>query len=206
MSRLLRTHAFAPCSYANGPGKRAVLWVQGCTFNCPGCFNPLTHDPHGGRDYTVDELHEKIRHLYDVRRDPIEGITISGGEPLMQPKALLNLVGGLRNRLPDLSIILFTGYGMEEACEKVWGAGTIFGECDVIIAGRYDQSKVTSGPKAGNLVGSMNQQVAFRTRRYMIADLETVPSAEIIISANGNVMHSGIHPYREIPEVKVCHE
>ena len=202
----LRVHAFAPCSYANGPGRRAVIWVQGCTHNCPGCFNPRTHDPDGGREYTVDELHEKIRILYDGRREPIEGITISGGEPLQQAMALLDLLGNLRVRLPDLGIILFTGYEIEEAKEEVPYAQELFDQCDVIIAGRYRWDKVPSGMKELNLVGSTNQQVVFQTRHYNINDLSSSPSAEVIISPGGSVMHSGIYPYREIPEVTICRE
>ncbi|NJO00209.1 MAG: 4Fe-4S cluster-binding domain-containing protein, partial [Anaerolineales bacterium] len=39
---LLRLHQFLPQSRVNGPGLRAVLWVQGCSLGCPGCFNPQT--------------------------------------------------------------------------------------------------------------------------------------------------------------------
>ncbi len=41
----LRLHAFLPRSRANGPGWRSVVWVQGCSLGCAGCFNPQTHDP-----------------------------------------------------------------------------------------------------------------------------------------------------------------
>src|SRR3972149_712339 len=40
---ILRLHALLPRSRANGPGMRAVIWFQGCTRGCPGCFNPETH-------------------------------------------------------------------------------------------------------------------------------------------------------------------
>ena len=73
----LRLHGFEPCSAANGPGRRAVLWVQGCTLACPGCFNPRTHD-RSGDQVGVDELFSRI----DQLGDRIEGVTVSGGEPL----------------------------------------------------------------------------------------------------------------------------
>ncbi|MGD0006352.1 MAG: 4Fe-4S cluster-binding domain-containing protein, partial [Anaerolineaceae bacterium] len=41
--QILNLHHFEPLSLVNGPGKRSVVWVQGCTLNCPGCFNPQTH-------------------------------------------------------------------------------------------------------------------------------------------------------------------
>ena len=51
-----RIHAFEPRSRANGPGARFVVWFQGCTLGCPGCFNPTTHDPAAGRSVAIDEL------------------------------------------------------------------------------------------------------------------------------------------------------
>ncbi|HEX8107935.1 MAG TPA: 4Fe-4S cluster-binding domain-containing protein, partial [Kofleriaceae bacterium] len=56
----VRIHAFEPRSRANGPGARFVVWFQGCTLGCPGCFNPTTHDPDpgraGGRTMPLDAL------------------------------------------------------------------------------------------------------------------------------------------------------
>jgi pyruvate-formate lyase-activating enzyme len=43
MDATLRLHQFLPSSHTNGPGLRAVLWVQGCSLGCPRCFNPATH-------------------------------------------------------------------------------------------------------------------------------------------------------------------
>ena len=48
----IRVHAVEPRSRANGPGARFVVWFQGCTLGCAGCFNPTTHDATGGREYT----------------------------------------------------------------------------------------------------------------------------------------------------------
>jgi len=52
----VRVHATEPRSRANGPGARFVVWMQGCTLGCPGCFNPTTHDATGGREVTVEEI------------------------------------------------------------------------------------------------------------------------------------------------------
>jgi anaerobic ribonucleoside-triphosphate reductase activating protein len=68
--RVLRVHHFLPLSYANGPGRRAVLWVQGCTLGCPGCFNPETHRNRGGEQVTIDDLFNRFVTLVGV----IEGI------------------------------------------------------------------------------------------------------------------------------------
>jgi pyruvate-formate lyase-activating enzyme len=52
----IRVRAFEPASRANGPGLRAVVWFQGCTRACPGCFNPATHDPRGGDECETHPL------------------------------------------------------------------------------------------------------------------------------------------------------
>jgi pyruvate-formate lyase-activating enzyme len=106
-SRRLRLHAFIPRSRANGPGCRAVVWVQGCTLGCPGCFNPETHDFRGGQWVGVDELFERIRALQGT----IEGITVSGGEPFQQRPALLALLQRVRAET-DLGVLVFTGLHM----------------------------------------------------------------------------------------------
>jgi anaerobic ribonucleoside-triphosphate reductase activating protein len=65
-----RIHAVLPRSAANGPGLRFVIWSQGCTLACPGCFNPRTH-PAGGEPRTAGDLAAAA--LAAGRRDGIEG-------------------------------------------------------------------------------------------------------------------------------------
>ncbi len=86
LTACLRVHAIEPLSYANGPGPRSVLWVQGCSLGCRGCFNQATHDPSAGESMAVEEAAKRL-----TRHAGIEGVTISGGEPFQQalPLALL---------------------------------------------------------------------------------------------------------------------
>ena len=70
MSTSLRLHAFLPCSRTNGPGTRTVIWAQGCSLGCPGCFNPQTHPPSGGQAIPVAEVSHRVLRL----RPAIEGI------------------------------------------------------------------------------------------------------------------------------------
>src|SRR5438045_2768327 len=92
MSAELRLHQFLPASRANGPGRRAVLWFQGCSLNCPGCFNPQTHAFSGGEGVTVEEMVARLVGL----GDSIEGVTLSGGEPFQHRLAVLSLLSQLR--------------------------------------------------------------------------------------------------------------
>src|SRR5262245_10990749 len=103
MNATLRLHAFIPFSRANGPGTRAVIWSQGCTLNCPGCFNPETHSFKGGEEVSVDDLFRRLASI----GERIEGITISGGEPLQQLHPLLAFLRRVRGET-NLSVLLFT--------------------------------------------------------------------------------------------------
>src|SRR5512133_2341554 len=85
----IRLHHFEPSGRVNGPGLRAVIWVQGCALGCPGCFNPETHVMTGGEIWPVEKLVERILENSTRPGDQrIEGLTLSGGEPLHQHRAL----------------------------------------------------------------------------------------------------------------------
>lgn len=125
----IRLHAFEPVSRANGPGRRAVVWFQGCTLGCPGCFNPATHDPQGGYEADTETLASDVLSL----GGKIEGVSISGGEPFQQPVALLDLFNVLADS--HLSRLVFTGYTLPEINRFPLGS-SLLRQIDVLVAGR----------------------------------------------------------------------
>ena len=184
MTPALRLHAFVPVSRANGPGTRSVLWTQGCSLGCPGCFNPETHSSKGGTSVTADALFERIL----AQGDRIEGVTVSGGEPLQQVRALLPLLQRLR-RETSLSVLLLTGYEVEEV-RHLAAADALLDCLDVLVAGRYDASRKL----ALGLRGSSNKSAHFLTTRYGPADLQAVAPAELIITPEGELISTGVDP------------
>lgn len=78
-----RIHSFQSLGTVDGPGVRAVVFMQGCPLRCVCCHNPDTWDPDGGSEISIDALMDKIHRLraYFGKEG---GITVSGGEPLMQ--------------------------------------------------------------------------------------------------------------------------
>ncbi len=181
----LRLHAYLPHSRANGPGVRAALWVQGCSLGCTGCFNPKTHDVAGDADeLEVDALVDRLVALGDT----IEGVTISGGEPLEQPAAVLALATAVRARTA-LSLIVFSGYAIDEIRAMPLGPA-LLDQLDVLIDGRY----VAGERRASGLRGSHNQRIWCLTHRYDQADIEATPEAEVHIGSDGTVTLSGVAP------------
>ena len=183
-SQVLRIHHWIPESRANGPGLRAVVWVQGCSLGCPGCFNPQTHPRQGGVAVQVDDLLDELKML----KGQIEGLTISGGEPLQQMPALLELLRKLR-RETSLSVLAFTGFSWDEV-QRMPHRRKLLANLDVLIAGRF----VASQRLAQGLIGSANKTVHFLTQRYNWYDLQITPPAEVWIGRNGEIELSGIDP------------
>ena len=180
---ILHVHAVEPRSRANGPGARFVVWLQGCTLGCPGCFNPATH-AQGGRSVTVEALLAQIP-------DDVEGISLSGGEPLQQAAGAAALLGAARAR--GLSTLVFSGYTLAEI-EQLPGGPAVLAATDVLIDGRY----VASERLARGLRGSANQRIHVLTPRYALADVEATPVAEIRIGPTGEVVLTGVDPLKRL--------
>ena len=187
---MIALHAWEPRSRANGPGARFVLWFQGCSLGCAGCFNPATHDPAASARHrlTVDEVVAMI-----AATPRIEGITLSGGEPMQQPEAALALLERVRAEptLAGLSTLAFSGYTIEEIRSQPLGAH-LLAHLDVLIDGRY-----RAGERSGvGLRGSTNQRVHLLSARYTQADVAATPVTELRITAEGAVIATGVDPLK----------
>ncbi len=84
MSGLGRIHSIETFGTVDGPGIRFVVFTQGCPVRCLYCHNPDSRDAHGGKEVTVDYLIDQIKKCKSYIRKG--GVTVSGGEPLMQPE------------------------------------------------------------------------------------------------------------------------
>jgi anaerobic ribonucleoside-triphosphate reductase activating protein len=181
----IRIHHLIERSRANGPGLRAALWTQGCSLGCPGCFNPDTHSFRAGKIVSVDELGQRILAVPDI-----EGVSLLGGEPLQQRRAVLSLLRLIKGG-SELSVVLFTGYSLAEI-ERMPEANELFGVLDVLIAGRYDERLRLAFPYG--LRGSRNKTVTFLSGRYSEADFAAVPACQVTVDLTGRVTINGMDP------------
>lgn len=69
----------------DGPGVRFVLFMQGCNLRCGCCHNPETWEINGGEEYTAEEIYKRVERCRSYFGEE-GGITLSGGEPLLQPE------------------------------------------------------------------------------------------------------------------------
>lgn len=81
-----RIHSFESCGTVDGPGIRFIVFMQGCPLRCSYCHNPDSWGTHQGNLYTVDEVFSEIEKYRSYMRSSNGGVTISGGEPLLQAK------------------------------------------------------------------------------------------------------------------------
>ncbi|MCY7382676.1 MAG: radical SAM protein [Microcoleus sp. CAN_BIN18] len=139
-------------SEVNGPGCRAVIWVQGCLRECPGCFNPASWSFEINQLISVDALAQKI--LSHPRN---QGVTFSGGEPFWQAPALADLARQVK--AAGLNVMSFTGFTLEKLRSEQAPAGVedLLEQLDILVDGAYVQSLAVHSPDS--LVSSSNQRV-----------------------------------------------
>ncbi len=146
----MRYHNITGDDMLNGDGLRAVLWLAGCDHRCPECQNPTTWDPDGGLVFdeaAKDELFELLS------RDYISGITFSGGDPLFPGNRadVTSLALEIREKFPDKTIWLYTGFSYEEIKDL-----DIMALIDVLVDGEFEVAKKDLQAKWR---GSINQRV-----------------------------------------------
>ena len=91
-----RIHSFESFGTLDGPGVRFVVFFQGCPLRCKYCHNPDTWDVQGGRPVAVREIMAQVESCRNFLRTG--GVTLSGGEPLMQPRFALALLNACREK------------------------------------------------------------------------------------------------------------
>lgn len=101
-----RIHGTAQDSIVDGPGIRFAVFVQGCPHHCEGCHNPASHDFAGGRETTTEEV------IAQMTANPLlDGLTLSGGEPMCAPKACCEIARAAK--AARLNVWCYTGYTWE---------------------------------------------------------------------------------------------
>ena len=144
----IRLSGLADDSIVDGPGLRLAVFTQGCPHGCPGCHNPHTHSFTGGYELTAGEIIEKIK-----RNPLLDGITLTGGEPMCQAKSLLPVAEYAKEN--GLGVMIYSGYTFEEILtdsEK----RRLLELADILVDGRFEFEKRNLSLK---FRGSSNQRV-----------------------------------------------
>jgi anaerobic ribonucleoside-triphosphate reductase activating protein len=190
----MKINQIKPNSYVDGRGKRVVVFTQGCPFHCDGCQSPDTWNPRGGHEATIDEIFNTVKLL-----SPEKQVTISGGEPLLQPTETALLIEMLK--ADGFHVVLYTGYTFEAlklACkgEYRYQIGTILMNTDVIVDGQYmkelDDDFLTYR-------GSRNQRIIDVPHFISTGEVKELNwDGEIAITEDGDI----ILPIGFVPDVR----
>ena len=166
-------------SKVNGPGLRFVLWTQGCSKGCSECFNPETWSTNVYKELSPLQLFEIVKNF------EVDGVTISGGDPLEQEDELLELLMLLSTMRLRKGVILFSGFTRAEISSNF-----IREQClkyiDVLIDGRYEKNLKIDF----SLRGSSNQEFYFFSNKISSDELSFDQEIEIS-SLEGDIMMTG---------------
>jgi anaerobic ribonucleoside-triphosphate reductase activating protein len=143
-----RFAGYIPNSLENGEGTRDVIFFAGCSRNCPGCHNKELQNFNFGTDIEIDEIIEIVK----KNKPLIDGVTISGGDPIFQYPALLELCKRLKKE--GFNIWVYTGAEFEDIKQQY---GTeLFKYIDALVDGPFKQELIE--PKL-RYRGSNNQRI-----------------------------------------------
>ena len=163
-----------------GPGKRVLLFLQGCSIHCEGCINRHLWDFGKGKNATPEEI------ISFCRDNRVEGITLHGGEPLDQANGLYPIIKTLKKE--RFTVILFTGYNKLQLNiyqRRIWNLS------DIVICGKFDLKKRNEYLQ---FRGSTNQRVIRRKGKYKHYRIQDGKTAAILsIGLDGNLNIKGFY-------------
>ena len=118
-------------SIVDGPGLRLTVFMQGCPYGCPGCHNPQTHDVMGGREADTEEVRAMLK-----KNPLLDGLTLSGGEPLLQPQAAREMAAMAKAQ--GLNVWCYTGDTVEHMLrEQDPAIMSALEQIDVLVDGPF---------------------------------------------------------------------
>ena len=141
-------------SISNGLGWRAVLFVSGCPHHCPGCHNEIAQDYNYGEEFKENEIIERIKN-----NSILNGITISGGEPLCKENIaeVNHFIEEVKKEKPNFNVWCYTGYTLEQLKNRNDDVtNKTLNNIDVLVDGRFVQERRNPEIK---FRGSDNQRI-----------------------------------------------
>lgn len=135
----MRIADYKPFNMVDGEGVRCSLYVSGCKFMCPGCYNKAAQSFHYGQVYDQD-LEDQI--IEDLSQPYVQGITFLGGEPFLNTQVTLRLAKRIRKEFGNQKDIWsWTGYTWEELMKESMDKLELLSLIDILVDGRFLESQ-----------------------------------------------------------------
>ncbi|CAI2603647.1 hypothetical protein AKUA2103_00320 [Apilactobacillus kunkeei] len=145
---------YKPFNFVDGEGIRCSIYVSGCKFLCPGCYNVASQNFHYGQPYSQD-LEDQI--IEDMKKDYVQGLTLLGGEPFLNTQVCLRLCKRVREEFGHTKDIWsWSGYTFDELLKDSYDKLKLLSMIDILVDGRFieDQKDLTL-----QFRGSANQRI-----------------------------------------------
>lgn len=207
MATIGRIHSIESCGTVDGPGIRFVVFMQGCPLRCQYCHNPDTWKFNEGKEMTVKELMHEVVKYKSYMKFSNGGITITGGEPLMQLDFVEELISACKSEGIHTAIDT-SGYVFNEKAKQ------IIDEVDLVLLdikhSDPEQYKVITGAKLQptldflDYLGSAGKPVWIRY--VLVPTLSDQPEAieqlAVILSNYSNIEKIELLPFHKMGEYK----
>lgn len=200
-------HSIESCGSVDGPGIRFVVFMQGCPLRCQYCHNPDTWKIGDGQQMTVNELMKEVVKYKSYMKFSSGGITITGGEPLMQLDFVYELIEACKKEGIHTAIDT-SGYVFNDRAKKIIDAVDM-----VLLDIKHSDSEqykiITGGRLAPTLeflayLGRINKPVW--VRYVLVPGLSDQPDAieslAIILSQYSNIERIELLPFHKMGEFK----
>lgn len=127
--------SYKPFNMVDGEGVRCSLYVSGCLFNCPSCYNKVAQNFHYGHPYT-QELEDRI--IADLSQSYVQGLTLLGGEPFLNTQVCIQLAKRIRREFGhSKDIWSWTGYTWDELMKESADKLELLRYLDILVDGRF---------------------------------------------------------------------
>ena len=180
---MLRVAQMIADTEAEGPGRRFALWVQGCSLRCPGCCNPEMFSAERGEALDAADVAQRV-----LATPGIEGLSVLGGEPFEQPRAVAEVCRAVR--AAGRGVMVYSGYTLEELrAMRSPDVDALLAEVDLLVDGRFEQQ---NPERRRRWLGSANQRLHFLTSRYREDDPRfATPNTVELRLVNGQLTING---------------
>lgn len=201
----MRIHKIILNTAAEGPGKRACIWVQGCSHRCNGCFATHLWNKEEGKEVSTEEIIQKLNTVIDT----IDGITFLGGEPMEQADELWKIAEYVKKA--GKNVLTFTGYTYDELTSDKSQTIAQFSEkqrngidkllkyTDLLADGPFVKEKVSYDRP---LLGSSNQRFVYLSNEISPRQIEEYHNSfEFRINKSGQLQVNGMG---DVNKLKDC--
>lgn len=130
---------YKPFNFVDGEGVRCSIYVSGCKFACPGCYNKVAQSFHYGTPYTKS-LEDTI--IKDLGEDYCQGLTLLGGEPFLNTQVCLRLVDRMHAEYGNTKDVWsWSGYRWDELLRDSEDKLELLSKIDILVDGRFELPK-----------------------------------------------------------------